>query len=80
MFAFQPAIEAQTRQVGYGSGLMQMTSNGDDAIGHMAARSGTSIQDRTGGIVTLSRGEAKSAGSRFGGSGLLARTIKNRSS
>jgi D-alanyl-D-alanine carboxypeptidase len=40
MFAFQPAIEAQTRQVGYGFGVMQMTSDGDDAIGHLGGTAG----------------------------------------
>lgn len=40
MFAFQPAVEAETRQVGYGFGVMQMTSDGDDAVGHLGGTAG----------------------------------------
>jgi D-alanyl-D-alanine carboxypeptidase len=40
MFAFQTAIESETRQTGYGFGVMQITSDGDSAIGHLGGTAG----------------------------------------
>jgi D-alanyl-D-alanine carboxypeptidase len=40
MFAFQPAVNAPERLVGYGLGVMQMESNGARVIGHLGTAAG----------------------------------------
>jgi D-alanyl-D-alanine carboxypeptidase len=40
MFAFQPALDPQTRTVGSGFGVMQMESNGYTAIGNLGGTAG----------------------------------------
>jgi D-alanyl-D-alanine carboxypeptidase len=40
MFAFQPALDPQTRTVGYGLGVMRMESNGNIAIGNLGGTAG----------------------------------------
>ncbi len=42
MFAFQPAVDAQTHQTGYGLGMMQLESEGEIVIGHLGGTAGYS--------------------------------------
>jgi D-alanyl-D-alanine carboxypeptidase len=40
MFDFQPALDPETRSVGYGFGVMEMESNGRTVLGHLGTAAG----------------------------------------